>query len=107
MGYILATTLAGDWSSFWGLISAASGMAGVIKLLAIVGVILAVFSLIMWLWEIRKAGGFGNANRSHHKLIFGFILGMVLAGPNIIIPVLLTLIGQIISGVIAIIHVLP
>jgi len=102
-------TLASDWTSFWSTVSSASGMGGVIQLLAIVGVLLAVGSLVMWLWEIRKAGGFsgGRAEKSHHKLVFGFILGMVLAGPTIIIPVFLTLFGQIISGVIGIIHALP
>jgi hypothetical protein len=102
-------TLASDWTSFWSLISSASGMGGVIKLLAIVGVILAVGSLLTWLWEIRKSGGFkgDSVTKSHHKLLFGFILGMILAGPNILIPVLLSFIGQIITGVISIIHSLP
>jgi hypothetical protein len=31
-------------------------MSGVIQLLAIVGVVLAVASLLRWLWEIRKSG---------------------------------------------------
>jgi hypothetical protein len=106
MGFMLAT-LTTDWTSFWSTVSSASGMGGVIQLLAIVGVVIAVFSLVMWLWEIRKAGGFGGAKQSHHKLIFGFILGMVLASPTIVIPVFLTLFGQIISGVIAIVHSLP
>ena len=104
---IFATSLATDWSSFWSTVSAASGMTGVISLLSIVGVVIAVVSLLMWLWEIRKQGGFGGASKSHHKLVFGFIFGMVLAGPNIVIPVFLTLFGQIIGGVIAIIHALP
>jgi len=106
---MIIATLASDWSSFWSTVSSASGMGGVIQLLAIVGVLLAVGSLLGWLWEVRKSGGFrgATAKRSHHKLVFGFILGMILAGPNIIIPVFLTFFGQIISGVIAIIHSLP
>jgi hypothetical protein len=84
-------------------------MGGVIQLLAIVGVLLAVSSLVMWLWEIRKSGGFKgeSVRKSHHKLNFGFVLGMVLASPTIVIPVFLTLFGQIISGVIAIVNALP
>jgi len=35
-------TLASDWSLFWSTVSSASGMGGVISLLAIVGVLLAV-----------------------------------------------------------------
>jgi len=102
-------TLASDWSSFWSTVSSASGMGGVIQLLAIVGVILAVSSLVMWLWEVRKSGGFGGSHvkKAHHKLIFGFVLGLALASPTIVIPVFLTLFGQIISGVIGIIHALP
>jgi len=102
-------TLASDWSSFWSTVSSASGMGGVISLLAIVGVLLAVGSLLMWLWEVRKSGGFSGASvkKSHHKLIFGFVLGLALASPTIVIPVFLTFFGQIISGVIAIIHSLP
>jgi len=102
-------TLASDWISFWSTVSSASGMGGVIQLLAIVGVVIAVFSLVMWLWEIRKAGGFGGSRseKSHHKLVFGFILGMVLASPTIVIPVFLGFISTLISGVIGIIHALP
>jgi hypothetical protein len=81
-------------------------MGGVISLLAIVGVVIAVASLLMWLWEVRKSG-FGGARKSHHKLIFGFIIGMVLASPTIVIPVFLTFFGQILTGVIAIVHSLP
>ena len=103
---MLIGTLASDWTSFWSTNSSATGMGPVISLLSIIGVVLAVFSLLVWLWEIRKSG-FGGAKKSHHKLIFGFILGMALASPTIVIPVFLTLIGQIISGVIAIVHSLP
>ncbi len=106
MGFMLAT-LTTSWTSFWSTVSGATGMGPVIQLLSIIGVILAVFSLLVWLWEIRKAGGFGGAKQSHHKLIFGFILGMALASPTIVIPVLLTLLQQIISGIVAIIHSLP
>lgn len=102
-------TLASSWTSFWSAISSATGMGPVISLLAIVGVLLAVGSLLGWLFAIRKSGGFGGeaVKKQHHKLIFGFILGMALASPTIVIPVFLTLIGQIISGVIAIVHSLP
>lgn len=105
----MIATLTTSWTSFWSTVSAASGMGGVISLLSIIGVLLAVASLLGWLWEVRKSGGFSGATvkKSHHKLIFGFILGMALASPTIVIPVFLTLIGQIISGVIAIIHALP
>jgi len=103
---MIIATLASDWTSFWSTVSSASGMGGVISLLAIIGVLLAVGSLLMWLWEVRKSG-FGAARKSHHKLVFGFILGLALASPTIVIPVFLTLFGQIISGVIGIIHALP
>lgn len=102
-------TLASDWNSFWSTISSATGMGPVISLLSIIGVLLAVASLLGWLWEVRKSGGFKGETirKSHHKLIFGFILGMALASPTIVIPVFLTLISQLISGVIAIVHSLP
>ena len=105
----MIATLTTDWTSFWSTISSATGMGPVISLLSIIGVLLAVGSLLGWLWEVRKSGGFKGESirKSHHKLIFGFILGMALASPTIVIPVFLTLIGQIISGVVAIIHALP
>ena len=99
--------LSADWTSFWNMVSSASGMSGVIKLLGIIGVVLAVGSLVGWLWEIRRQGGFRGAARSHHKLIFGFLVGLILAGPGIVLPIFLTLFTQIINGLVSLLSSLP
>jgi len=99
--------LSADWTSFWNTVSAASGMSGVLKLLSIIGVVLAVGSLVGWLWEIRRQGGFRGAARSHHKLIFGFIVGLILAGPGLVLPIFLTFFTQLVNGFLSLLSSLP
>jgi hypothetical protein len=82
------------WSDVWDPIS--SAFDGGIKLLAIIGVCLAVFAILKWVWDRRKGGGGGGQG-----LIWMMLIGATLAVPDIILPMILQLIDWIIEAVIA------
>lgn len=85
---IIATTsidFAGSWSKFWTAISGSLG--GLTTILSIVGMLLVVGGILGYIWERRKGGGGGG----HSKLGWTILVGAILAGPNVVIPALLTL----------------
>lgn len=80
-----SVNLASGWSQVWGAVSSAIGSSGT-NLLTAIGVIIAIGSVVSFLWE-RKKGGQGN----HHKVLYGLLFGALLAGPVVVIPILLTI----------------
>lgn len=81
-----SSNLAGAWSSFWGAISGSAGINNLTTILAIVGMLLIVGALVKFVWDKRRGGG-GNSQ----AVIWTMIVGGILAGPNVFIPLLLTL----------------
>lgn len=89
--------LASGWSQVWGAISPVLGSSGT-SLMTGIGVIIAVFSVVAWLWERRKGGG----GQGHHKLLWSLLIGALLAGPAIVIPAALVIADFVVNGIIAI-----
>jgi len=79
--------LASSWSSLWGKISGPLGPF--LSLFALVGAAMVVFGIVKWVLDMRKGGG-GIA--SHKKLIFTILVGAILAGPDIVMPIFLTIV---------------
>lgn len=63
-------------------------------MLAIIGVAIAVFFLVKWMWEKRSGRGSGGFP------IFPMILAAVLAAPAVLVPLILTIVGWLV-GVVA------
>jgi len=97
MFVLTVINLAANWSSFWGKISGPLGPF--LNLFALVGAILIAFGIVKWILDMRKGGG-GMA--SHKKLIFTILIGAILAGPDIVIPVFLTIIDGAASPLVSI-----
>lgn len=76
----------GAWSRFWGAISGSLG--GLADLLAVVGMLMLVGAFFGWLMQKRKGGGFSQGASG---LVVTMLVGGILAGPNILIPIFLNL----------------
>lgn len=70
------------WNKLWSLLGPHSGAIGTV--LAVIGVAVLVFSIIGWVWQRRKGsvsvGGFPW---------MAVIVGAILAGPTVTLPILL------------------
>lgn len=88
--------LVSGWSSVWSSVTSAVG-SKLTNLMTAVGVIIVVFALGKWLWERRRGGG-----GSHSGLIYSMAVGGLLAAPEVIIPVLLTIIDYVINAVVGV-----
>jgi hypothetical protein len=84
----------GQWNTVWGAVNSALGPVS--NLMSIAGTILVVFAAGKWLWERRK----GGANHSH--LLWTLGVGALLLAPNIIVPVVLTILDAVINAVVGI-----
>ncbi len=85
--------LSGSWNQLWGRISGGAG--GLFTALAMLGVGLLVWSLIVFIWKKRSGGA------NPQSLIYSTATGAVLCGPNIIIPILLKFVDWIVDLVVA------
>lgn len=72
------------WSNLWAPIRSAAG-GQFITILAMVGVALIVFSILGYFWQRRRGGGMSGMG----NLLMPLILGAILAGPDVVIPILL------------------
>lgn len=84
------------WNTLWSTITA--GVPNLATILAAVGALLIVIGLFGYLWKRRKGG---QATQGVDALIWVAILGAVLCGPAIFIPLLLKLLELIIGLVMA------
>ncbi len=91
--------MASSWSSFWSTVQSATGIGPFLQLLSFIGVGMLIFSLVTWLFALRRSGSF-KANADHHKLILGIIIGAVLAAPSVLVPAFLSLFDVIINFII-------
>lgn len=90
--------LADSWGKIWGAISGSFG--GLATMLAIIGLFIILGSVGKWLWDKRKGGGGGMG-----KMAIPLLIGVILAGPGVIIPIFLRLLDFVVNGLIALFKV--
>lgn len=88
--------LAAGWTTVWSAIQSAIG-SQVTALLTAIGVILVVGAILKWIWDRRRGGG-GN----HSHLLYTLLIGGILAAPDFIIPVILTILDTLINVIVSI-----
>lgn len=84
--------LAGTFSRFWSALGLSGAPAFV---LAAIGMLIIVFSLIGLLWNKRRGGG-GNTN----GFVWAIIAGGVIAAPGLFLPLLLKFIDLVVNAVV-------
>ena len=72
------------WSNLWAPVRSA-GNGQFITILAMVGVALIVFSIFSFFWQRRRGGGMNGVGSQ----LVPLILGGLLAGPDVVVPILL------------------
>ena len=91
------------WDNVWnGLKDGNPAFAGVMNLLTAVGAVIVVMAIAKLLWEKRRGGGGGGGGMGGGKtdgIMWALALGAILAAPNLILPVLLTILDTIANGV--------
>lgn len=91
--------LAGAWDKLWSAIS--SEISGLLDILTIVGVALVVFSIITYFWQKRRGG---NMSEGSSTIFWVMALGALLCAPQVLIPLFMTLLDQILNAAINIIN---
>ncbi|MGP5262759.1 hypothetical protein [Glutamicibacter arilaitensis] len=81
-----ATNLKGGWDKVWGAFT--SGWGGFSLFLTMVGVLLAVIGIVTAIIKARRNDGHGAGKAFKGQWII-FLLAGVMAGPQLILPVLL------------------
>lgn len=90
--------LAGGWNTLWGAISGVVG-GQVMTILTIIGVIMVIASVAVYIFNKRRGGGVAQGLGS---VLWTLVAGALLAAPQVIIPLLLTLLDLVINALIAI-----
>tara|TARA_R110002124_G_scaffold43777_1_gene134427 strand:- start:262 stop:570 length:309 start_codon:yes stop_codon:yes gene_type:complete len=91
--------LTGGWNTLWSAISSVIG-GPVMTLLTIIGVILVVGSIITYFFQKRRGGG---AMQGLGPVMWTLVCGALLAAPQVIIPLALTLLDFAINTLVAIV----
>lgn len=86
------------WNDFWNTLTGGNGLGTV---LAIVGVAIIVFFIAMYAWQKRRSGGGGGGGFP----VMAVVLGLLLAGPALVMPVILSLLEALFQIVVNIIAV--
>lgn len=73
--------LTGAWSKVW---SSFGGNSNFWLALAMLGVVFVAWGIAQFIWEKRRGSG-GNTS----SLVWKVVLGCLLAGPNLVIPIVL------------------
>lgn len=90
--------LASGWNTLWGALSSVIG-GPVMTLLTVIGVVLVLSSVITYFFQKRRGGG---AMQGLGVVMWTLVCGALLAAPQAIIPLALTLLDFIINGLIAV-----
>lgn len=93
--------LAGQWSALWAKIDQGD-WSTLSQLLTWVGIILIVFAVAKWLWDKRRGQGGGMGGST--TVLYTAVIGGLLASPEIVIPVVLTVVDLLVNLVV---RVLP
>ena len=80
---LAVVNLRGGWDSAWAPIQSVLG-AGVLKIVAAIGVLIVVSAFGKWVWDKRRGGG-GNSS----TLLWSLAVGALLTAPTVIIPIAL------------------
>lgn len=94
--------LSSGWTSVWDGLKGDGAFAGVMNLLTAVGAVIVVMAIAKLLWEKRRGGGGGGGGMGGGKtdgIMWALALGAILAAPNLILPVMLTILDTIANGV--------
>jgi hypothetical protein len=96
-----AINLTAGWTKLW---SAISGVIGgqVSTLLTIAGVILVIFAIGKYFFDKRRGGG--SASQGLGTVMWTLVCGAILAAPQVIIPLVLTLLDFAINTIVAIVN---
>lgn len=87
--------LSGAWDELW---SAVSGeISGLLNIITIVGIILVVGSIIVYFWQKRRGG---QLSQGGDTVMWVMVLGAVLCAPQIIFPLILALLDQVINALV-------
>lgn len=88
--------LTAGWNTLW---SAISGVIGgqVMLILTIIGVVLVVASVGKWIFDRRRGG---SATSGLGPVLWTLICGALLAAPQVIIPLLLSLLDLIANALV-------
>ncbi len=78
------------WDSVWGAFKA--GAPGISTAMTVIGVVLVVFSILKWAWDRRR-----NQGGNHSNLLWTLVPGAVLVAPDLLFPLILTLLDWIIN----------
>lgn len=102
---VLATekvNMAGAWDTFWASIQSDGTVIGLKSLMALVGMLIVVFSIAKWMWSKNKPNGGGGRNGTPQTVIWALACGVLLAAPNLILPPVLTILDTIANGVLSV-----
>lgn len=83
--------LSGQWGTVWAAFKAA--IPGLPRLMGIIAVIMVVVAIITWLWGKRRSIRAGD----NQIMIGAIVVASVLAAPDLLIPLLLTIIDGLIN----------
>lgn len=92
--------LEGSWETLWTGIKGSTGQQ-VWTLLSVIGVAIVVGALIKWIWD-RKRGGGGRGLGNTGAIWGALAVGALLTAPEIILPILLTILDAIVNAIIGI-----
>jgi hypothetical protein len=91
--------LAGGWNTLWAAISGAIG-GQVMAIMTVIGVVLVVFAIGKYFFDKRRGGG---VTQGLGVVMWTLVFGAILAAPQAIIPLVLTLLDLIINSILAIV----
>lgn len=87
------------WEAVWGPLRSAIG-GQVVTILAVVGVLIIVVAVLGHLWQRRKGGAFSTS----HTLLVPVLVGAILCGPDVVVPILLNLLQSLINVVLGLVN---
>lgn len=86
------------WSDVWDSLDRALGPIS--DLIAGIGVILVVFSVVKWLWDRRRGGGGGMGGGQASGVMWTLLVGAVLIAPSVLLPLILTILDAVVNAVV-------
>lgn len=96
----MENSLAGGWTTLWGALNQGE-FSKLMLIVTVIGVGLVVYAAGGFLWKKRKGGG-GDSK----GLWIAVIIGAAMTSPNILIPVVLTILDLLINVIVAFVKTL-